>query len=71
LPIEQVVTFEHDGRELVSRNRITRIGNELPAPSLLTVPAGARQVQLRRVQIAKELEELERPVTSNSTPPNR
>jgi hypothetical protein len=70
LPVEQTVTYEVDGRQLVSRNRVTRIGSELPAPALLTIPPGAQQVELRRIQTEKELQELESPVSS-ANPPNR
>lgn len=70
LPVEQTITYEVDGRELVSRNRVTHVGKEMPLPALLTIPPGARQVELRRAQTQKELEDLERPVTT-STPPNR
>ena len=70
LPVEQTVTYEVEGREYVSRNRVTRIGSELPVPALLTIPPGAQQVELRRIQTEKALQELESPVTS-ANPPNR
>jgi hypothetical protein len=70
LPVEQTVTYEVEGRQFVSRNRVTRIGNELPVPALLTIPPGAQQVELRRIQTEKALQELESPLSS-ANPPNR
>jgi hypothetical protein len=70
LPVEQTVTYEVEGHEYVSRNRVTRIGNELPVPALLTIPPGAQQVELRRIQTEKALQELESPLSS-ANPPNR
>jgi hypothetical protein len=70
LPVEQTVTYEVEGHQYVSRNRVTRIGNELPVPALLTIPPGAQQVELRRIQTEKALQELESPLSS-ANPPNR
>lgn len=70
LPVDQTVTYEVEGRRFVSRNRVTRIGSELPVPALLTIPPGAQQVELGRIQTEKALQELEGPLSS-ANPPNR
>ena len=59
LPVEQTVTYDAGGRELVSRNRVTRVGRELPPATLLAIPPGAKQVETKRVQTQRMLEELD------------
>lgn len=59
LPVEQSVTYDAGGTAVVVRNRVTRVGKELPAPSLLAVPAGAKRVESQRVQTRRMLDELD------------
>jgi hypothetical protein len=59
LPVEQTVTYDAGGKDFVSRNRVTRIARELPPPSLLAIPPGARQVETRRVQTRRMLDDLD------------
>lgn len=56
LPVEQTVTYDAGGREVVSRNRVTRIARELPPATLLAIPPGAKQVETRRVQTRRMLD---------------
>ena len=61
LPVEQAVTYSMGERDqVVVRNRVTRVGNELPPPDAITIPAGAKQVPSPAVETRRRLEELER-----------
>lgn len=62
LPIEQSVTYAAgDGEGVVVRNRVTRIGRELPPPEAMAIPAGAKLIASPAVETQRRLEELEQP----------
>jgi hypothetical protein len=61
LPIEQSLTIELDGQKLEMHTSVLRVGTELPAADLLSIPAGARLVTSRIVAVQNELEQLDRP----------
>ena len=71
LPLEQSLTFELDGQTLEMRTSILRLGAELPAAELLSIPQGARLVTSRIVAVQKELEQLDRPPARNGAPTTR
>lgn len=67
LPIEQSVTYATgDGENVTVRNRVTRVGNELPPPDVASIPAGAKLIASPAVETQRRLEELEQ-----VAPPNR
>ena len=67
LPIEQAITYATgDGEDVVVRNRVTRVGRELPPPEALAIPAGAKLIASPAVETQRRLEELEQ-----VTPPQR
>jgi hypothetical protein len=67
LPIEQAITYATgDGDDVVIRSRVTRVGNELPPPEAMSIPAGAKLVASPSVETQRRLEELEQ-----FAPPNR
>lgn len=45
LPREQVLRHEIDGEVIETRNRVVRVGRELPPAELLAIPAGAKLVE--------------------------
>jgi len=59
LPVEQTATVRVGGKEVVTRNRITRVGNEAPPASALVIPNGARLVESTAVQRRRLLDEIE------------
>ena len=59
LPAEQRTTFRFEGRELVVRNVVTRVGNELVSPDLIAIPAGAKRVESRFTATAKLAAEID------------
>ncbi|MEO8033971.1 MAG: hypothetical protein ABI837_06020 [Acidobacteriota bacterium] len=62
LPLEQLVTYDFDGKQVEFRSTVVRVGNE-PAPmDLIAIPAGARRVESRTVLISREIESIEHPV---------
>jgi hypothetical protein len=65
LPVEQVTTVESDGQQVEFRSTVVRVGAEAPPADLVAIPAGARLVTSRIVQVANELEQADHP----NTPP--
>lgn len=59
LPVDQIVSFDMDGRELVTRNRIVRVVREAPPADAITIPPGARQVESNAVTAARTIQDLE------------
>jgi hypothetical protein len=59
LPVEQSVSFDFDGRELVVRNRVVRIVREAPPADAITIPPGARLVESNTVTAARTVQDLE------------
>ena len=59
LPAEQITTFHADGREVVVRNVVTRIGSERAPPELCSIPAGARRVESRYAALSRMAAELD------------
>jgi hypothetical protein len=66
LPIEQSVTYAMGDENVVVSSRVTRVGNELPPPAALEIPAGAKLVASPAVETQRRLEELDR-----FSPPNQ
>jgi hypothetical protein len=63
LPLEQSITFATDAnKRFTVRNSVVRVSNELPPPEVLAIPAGAKLVESRPVQMQKTLRELEHSV---------
>jgi len=61
LPVEQTILYEVEGQKLEFRSRVTRVGNELPPPDLVSIPPGARLVVSRMVAVQRELDQLDHP----------
>jgi hypothetical protein len=59
LPVDQSVSFDFDGRELVVRNRVVRIVREAPPADAITIPPGARLVESNTVTAARTVQDLE------------
>lgn len=60
LPVEQNVTYDFDGRTVVVRNRVTKIGHEEPLPALIAIPSGAQLVESAAIRARKALDEADR-----------
>lgn len=70
LPLDQTVRWEVGGKVLTSRNRVVRVGNELPPADLLAIPAGARRVDSHIVRTAREADRLDaRPSSAKTRQP--
>lgn len=59
LPAEQVIKAEFEGREIVVRNVVTRVGSELVSPDLLSIPPGAKRVESRYTAALRTAAELD------------
>ena len=59
LPLEQVMRHEMEGEVLEIRNVVVRVGNELPPPEVMAVPAGARLVESGAVAARRISDELD------------
>lgn len=64
LPVEQDVTYEFEGRTVVIKNRITKVGHEEPSPEWIAIPSGAHLVESAAIQARKALDEADRLPTS-------
>jgi len=60
LPSEHVTTHEFEGRQVVVRNVVTRVGDELVPAELTAIPPGAQRVESRFTAVNKTAEELDR-----------
>lgn len=60
LPLEQTITHEFEGREIVVRNVITRVAEEIVPAELASIPPGARRVESRFTATSKTAGELDR-----------
>lgn len=69
LPIEQSMTIELEGQKLEMRTSVVRVGAEMPAADLVSIPAGARLVTSRIVAVQNELERMNRPQTQTPDVP--
>ena len=61
LPVEQVTSVAMDGGQAEFRSTVVRVGAEAPPADLVAIPAGARLVKSRLVEVANELEIATRP----------
>jgi hypothetical protein len=61
LPVEQVTSVAMDGGQAEFRSTVVRVGAEAPPADLVAIPAGARLVKSRLVEVANELETATRP----------
>lgn len=59
LPVEQSVSFDFDGQEIVVRNRVVRVVREAPPADAITIPPGARLVESNTVTAARTIQDLE------------
>jgi hypothetical protein len=66
LPVEQIEHYEADGVQVEFRTTVVRVANEAPPSDVLAIPAGARLVTSRIVEVGREVDEFDHP-----TPPAR
>jgi len=59
LPASQITTYSTEGREIVLKNTIVAVSNELAPADVLAIPPGARQVESRITRAARELQALD------------
>jgi hypothetical protein len=59
LPIEQTFRWNAGGENLVSSNRVTRVGDETAPAELITIPPGARLVESRRIETKRLADQLD------------
>lgn len=60
LPLEQTITHTFEGREIIVRNVITRVAEEVVPAELATIPPGARRVESRFTATTRTAGELDR-----------
>jgi hypothetical protein len=60
LPLEQTITHQFEGRQIVVRNVITRVAGETAPAELATIPPGARRVESRFTATTRTAGELDR-----------
>jgi len=60
LPLEQTITYESDGESIRIRNRVIRVGSELPPAELVAIPPGARLVESDVIRRKRMLDEIDR-----------
>lgn len=66
LPADQATTWQVEGQTVTLRSVVTRVGDEFPAPSILSIPAGARRVESRATTVPRFAEELDRGLPSSN-----
>ena len=59
LPVDQIVSFDFDGQEIVVRNRIVRVQREAPPADAIAIPPGARLVESNAVTAARTIQDIE------------
>lgn len=64
LPVEQIVTFDFEGKRVTFSNRVTRIGREMPPVDKTTIPPGARLIPPAALEAQRALEEADTLPTS-------
>jgi hypothetical protein len=63
LPVEQITSLESDGQQGEFRSTVMRVGAEVPPADLVAIPAGARLVTSRIVEVANALQQIDHPTT--------
>lgn len=61
LPVEQVTALDADGQHVELRSTVVRVGAEAPPVDRIAIPAGARLVTSRIVEVAREIENVDHP----------
>jgi len=69
LPVEQSLTYTVGTKSVVMRNRVTRIGNELPPPEVLNIPNGAKLAEAKALETRRVLDELDQKPTDTRRRP--
>jgi hypothetical protein len=60
LAVDQTLTYEFEGRTVVTHNRVTRVGREEAPAEAIAIPAGARLVESPVVQMQRALDEADK-----------
>jgi hypothetical protein len=67
LPVEQIIRYDQDGRQLEFRTSVVRVANEVPPSDVLAIPAGARLVPSRIVSVGQTLDAFDHPIPPAKT----
>lgn len=59
LPTDQILSYDMNGTKVTFRSTITRVGSEMPPADAMLIPPGARRVESRAAETARQLRELD------------